>query len=74
MCPHPVTPISHFYTGMFLALERLIAISMAHELKKYNTSPILKFISIIKSITDVTECGHISYSWPGVSRIMPLHL
>ena len=40
-------------------------ISIAHDLKKRTASPILRFISIIQSVTNDTKCGHISYSWPG---------
>ena len=30
-------------------------------------------IPMCKSKLSVTGCGHISYSWPGESRIMPKH-
>ena len=45
---------------------------MAHDLKKSDDSHIDGFISLIQSITDVKQGGHISYSWPGESRSLPL--
>ena len=44
---------------------------MTHYLILSTKSPIDRCFSMNQEKTDITKCGHISYSWPGDPRIVP---
>ena len=61
-----------FFVFFEVFLVLVDGLGNGHRLKKkYSTSPIIRYISMIQSITDITQCGNISYSVPGDSRIKP---
>ena len=66
-----MTPVFHWFIEKNRSIGVLVFFSSSCALEKaLHLSRVIK-IPMCKCKISVTGCGHISYSWPGESRILP---